>query len=88
MTELKRVVCGYDLCSKRRPHHERPDEERGPQLVEVPWWYEGRAYCSMTCAIMGGSMKVTEQWSDQERAEAAKRLAELTQEILERKNEG
>lgn len=58
MAETKRVVCAYPECRLRRVHHERPDEPRGPQYVEVAWNYEGKAYCSMTCAIMDGSMSL------------------------------
>ena len=64
MTETKRVVCAYEGCKLRRVHHERPDEPRGPQSVEVPWNYEGNAYCSMTCAIMNGAMKLTYEGPD------------------------
>ncbi len=70
MSDVKRVNCAYPDCGKRRPHHERPDEERGTQTVEVPWNYEGKAYCSMTCAIMGGAMSVRKEWTDEEIEEA------------------
>lgn len=53
---MKKVVCPADGCQSRRIHHERQDESRGPQMVQVPDdWPEGRpAYCSMSCALMDG----------------------------------
>lgn len=43
---------GYG-CAERRIHHERPDTPRGPQYVEVPDDYEGPAFCSITCKLLG-----------------------------------
>jgi hypothetical protein len=37
------------------------DEERGIQFLDVEDSYEGDAYCSLTCAILGGKMTATEQ---------------------------
>ena len=53
---MKKVVCPGPECQERRKHHERQDEPRGPQMVEVP---DDRpdhrpAFCSMTCALMSG----------------------------------
>lgn len=55
----KFVICPAPGCQERRRHHEHPDEERGPQLIEVPddWHPDQRpAWCSMSCAMMAGSM--------------------------------
>ena len=58
---MKKVYCSYNKCYQRRVHYERQDEERGQQLVEVPDDFkdEEKAYCSLTCSIMDGSMSLT-----------------------------
>lgn len=52
--------CSYKHCGKRRIHHERQDEERGTQQVDVPDDYpiDKPVYCSMTCSIMDGAMSL------------------------------
>lgn len=52
--------CSYKECSFRRAHYERQDTARGIQYVEVPddYPFEKKQYCSFTCAIMDGSMKL------------------------------
>lgn len=53
MAELltKKIPCAGPGCANRRVHHERPDEPRGVQMVEVPESYDGNAtvYCSIEC---------------------------------------
>lgn len=55
---MKKVVCPGPACQSRRVHHQRQDEPRGPQMVQVSDdWPEGRpAHCSMTCALIDGFM--------------------------------
>ena len=50
--------CAYTQCGKYRSHWERPDEERGTQYIEVPDDYEGLVYCSITCAVLAGVLKL------------------------------
>jgi hypothetical protein len=53
----KRVMCPAPGCWEYRPHHERQDEMRGPQYIEVPsdWTSDkGIAFCSMTCSMYSG----------------------------------
>jgi len=61
---MKKRPCNYKECSSRRIHHERPDEPRGIQYVEVPddFPLEGKTYCSFTCAIMDGSYDLKKGW--------------------------
>lgn len=53
---MKKIVCPGYGCASRRVHFERPDEERGPQIIEVrDDWPENRpVYCSDTCALLAG----------------------------------
>ena len=64
-----KLPCSYSLCHTRRPHHERPDEERGTQWVEVPDDHppEKPVYCSMTCAIMDGAMTLRPKQEESDR---------------------
>jgi hypothetical protein len=55
---MKKIPCSGPGCSSRRIHYERPETPRGEQLVEVPDGHEGKAYCSLTCALMDGAMKL------------------------------
>jgi len=55
---MKKKPCSYAKCKDYRIHHERPDEPRGVQWVEVPDGHEGKAYCSITCACLAGAMSV------------------------------
>jgi len=53
----KEVMCPGPGCWERRPHHERQDEMRGPQYIEVPsdWKSDdGIAFCSMECSMYAG----------------------------------
>lgn len=52
-----------------------PDEERGVQYIEVPFDYpeDKPAFCSITCAVMAGAMKLTHDGyvdSDSEKEQA------------------
>lgn len=71
---MKRPCC-YTECCKRRAHYEMPDEERGVQYIEVPFDYpeDKPAFCSITCAVMAGAMKLTHDGyvdSDSEKEQA------------------
>lgn len=46
---MKKIPCANATCGERRIHHERPDEPRGTQMVQVADDYEGRVYCSIEC---------------------------------------
>ena len=74
---MKRLPCSGPGCSQRRAHHERPDEERGTQWVEVQDGYDGLAYCSLTCAAMAGAIKLfyTEAEWDEMKAEQERKEA-------------
>jgi len=51
---MKKRNCCYERCGSRRAHHERPDEERGVQQVEVPDDYADtlQVYCSLECKML------------------------------------
>lgn len=55
-----KVECNESSCQGHRVHWCDPDTPRGPQMVEVPddWPKDRPAFCSMTCAIMGGYTKM------------------------------
>lgn len=53
-----KIPCSGPGCSERRIHWCEPNTPRGIQLVEVPEDYTGKAYCSMTCAILDGAVKL------------------------------
>lgn len=55
---MKIVECNGPLCDKRRLHWCRPFENRPRQKIEVPDDYEGLAFCSITCAVEAGHIKV------------------------------
>lgn len=57
---MKKVPCSYHKCGEYRVHYERPDEQRGQQMVEVPDNHEGKAYCSIACACLDGAMSMNE----------------------------
>jgi hypothetical protein len=59
---MKKIPCGNPECCKRRIHHERQDEMREQQIVEVPDDYNGKSFCSITCACMAGYYDVTKGW--------------------------
>ncbi len=54
--KTKKQQCAGPGCGDRRIHHESPDVPRGPQFCEVPDDFAGDAYCSLSCAIMGGEI--------------------------------
>jgi hypothetical protein len=56
--KMKKIPCGYENCSQRRAHFTAPDVYRPHQTVEVDDDYEGKAYCSFSCAILAGEMKM------------------------------
>ncbi len=57
MRPFRKVPCFNQRCWSRRVHHERPDEPRGQQMVEVPLDWDGScAFCSITCACEAGFM--------------------------------
>lgn len=51
---MPKQACAGPGCASRRIHHERPDEPRGRQMVEVPEDHKGLAFCSITCALLAG----------------------------------
>jgi hypothetical protein len=55
---MKKVKCSGPGCSEKRVSWCNPDTPRGPQYVEVKEDYEGKAWCSITCAVMGGAMSL------------------------------
>ncbi len=59
---MKKILCGYDKCWTRRPHHERPDETREHRLCEVAEDYTGKAFCSIECACYAGYFHVQRGW--------------------------
>lgn len=56
---MKKVPCCGPGCADHRVHWCAPDTPRGVQLVEVADDWNRPAFCSMTCAILGGYMKVS-----------------------------
>jgi len=50
-----KVPCSCGGCSKVE-NWTRPDTPRGVQMVEVPDYHTGPAYCSITCAVLDGAM--------------------------------
>jgi hypothetical protein len=55
---MKKVQCDYKECSHYRKHWCDPQKERGVQIVEVPDDFQGKAYCSMTCAVLDGGISL------------------------------
>lgn len=56
---MKKVPCANTKeCPQRRIHFEEPDTPRGTQYIEVPDDYKGPAYCSITCAVLAGAIKL------------------------------
>ena len=58
---MKKVPCSGPGCQQYRVHWMHPETARGVQYVEVADDFpdDGQAFCSMTCAILGGYMKLT-----------------------------
>lgn len=54
---MKQIECSGPYCPQRRIHYEDPFTPRGPQFIEVPDDYEGKAYCSIECAMYDGCFK-------------------------------
>lgn len=59
---MKKIPCGNPDCSKRRPHHESMEDTRPHQQVEVKDDYQGKAFCSITCACYAGYFSVRDGW--------------------------
>lgn len=59
---MKKVPCSNSRCNQRRIHHERQDEMRPTQMVSVADDYNGKAFCSITCACEGGYYNVNKGW--------------------------
>ena len=59
---MKKIPCSGPVCDQRRIHHEEPDVMRPRQTVEVPDDYEGKAFCSYTCAAEAGYFNVKTGW--------------------------
>jgi hypothetical protein len=70
---MKNLPCKYRFCGNRRAHHERPDEDRGTQYVEVPDEVTDKdpVFCSCTCAMMDGWM--TAYYETPEQVEARRK---------------
>ena len=59
---MKRVECSNSpYCEQRRIHFEQPDTPRGKQYIEVEDDYEKPAYCSLTCAIEHGAIRIRKE---------------------------
>lgn len=58
----KKIPCGNPECCMRRIHHERQDEMRPQQMVEVPEDYMGKSFCSITCACIAGYYDIQKGW--------------------------
>jgi hypothetical protein len=59
---MKKIPCGNPECYARRVHHELQDEMRGQQFVFVSDDYNGKSFCSITCACMAGYYDVRSGW--------------------------
>jgi len=59
---MKKILCSNEKCWMRRPHHERQEENRPHQMVEVNDEYGGKAFCSITCACLAGYYDVSKGW--------------------------
>lgn len=70
---MKTLPCKYPDCGARRVHHERPDEPRGHQQVEVPDRYDEASpvFCSLSCAMMDGWMTARYETPEQEETRRA-----------------
>ena len=55
---MKKIPCGNPTCNLRREHFTRQDEMRQHKMVEVPDDYEGKSFCSITCACIAGYFDV------------------------------
>jgi hypothetical protein len=59
---MKKVPCSNTSCNQRRVHWSIPDEMRETVLCEVADDYNGKTFCSITCAIIAGYFSVTNGW--------------------------
>ncbi len=59
---MKMIECGNKRCCNRRSHWERQDEMRPQQTIEVPDDYEGKSFCSFTCACEAGYFDISKGW--------------------------
>ena len=66
---MKKIKCSGPDCENRRRHWCEPDTPRGPQYVEVQDDYEGKAYCSLTCAMLDGAIESNGQYSYTKKSE-------------------
>lgn len=61
-TKKKMVPCGNPSCNERRINWDRQDEMRSHQMCEVPEDYNGKAFCSFTCACYAGYFHMMKGW--------------------------
>lgn len=59
---MKSIKCGNPTCDQRRINWDNPDVMRPHRTVEVEDSYEGKAFCSITCACEAGYFHVTKGW--------------------------
>jgi hypothetical protein len=59
---MKKIPCGNPECDQRRIHHEWQYKMRPHQMVEVEDDYNGKAFCSITCACIAGYYNVKTGW--------------------------
>lgn len=59
---MKKIHCGNKNCRQRRIHFAEQEINRNHQLVEVEDDYEGKAFCSLTCAMLAGYFSATKGW--------------------------
>ncbi len=58
----KKVSCSNPNCCERRIHYEYQDDMRTHRMVEVPEDYNGKSFCSITCACIAGYYDVQKGW--------------------------
>ena len=59
---MKKIPCGNPSCDQRRIHYEMQDRMRPHQEIEVADDYNGKAFCSITCACIAGYFSVRSGW--------------------------
>lgn len=59
---MKKIPCGNPGCNQRRIHWEYQDIMRPHQMIEVADDYNGKAFCSITCACVAGYFSVRTGW--------------------------
>ena len=70
---MKEIPCSYSKCGERRAHWAMQEKARGQVMCLVEDDYEGHVYCSFTCAIADGHMKLQ---TDEQRARYIERKKE------------